>query len=746
MAKIAASLCFVLLLIVNGVHASAPSRGSAPYLAASDGSVEQLPLVLTAVDVTIAGVIADVSVRQTYENRGEHPIEAIYVFPGSSRAAIHSLVMRIGDRVIRADIREKRKAREEYEAARAEGKTASLLEQLDPSAFRMNIANILPGDRIEVELKYTELLVPTKGEYEFFFPNTVTQRYASSSDTPIATPASTAAEVTDYAFDLRVQLIGALPLTDIASPSHAIDVERNSEHRASITLSDAAQKKASTQDYMLRFRYAGDEIETGLLAYPEGDGGYFLLLAEPPRVVAPEAIPPREFIFVVDVSGSMGGRPLDISKNLMADLVASLRPDDTFNLLLFSGGSEMLSESGSLPANAQTIKRARKLIDSSGAGGGTELIPALETVYALPATPGRSRSIVIVTDGAIWADGQAFRLIRNHLGDANVFAFGIGPSVVRPVIERLARAGAGEPFIVDELGRGAEVARQLREYIDRPLLTGIGVASEGIETTGLEPARMPDLLAERPIVVTGRYRGDAPGIIAIEGMTGTRPYRQEITLDPRNASPVLSGLRHLWARERIQRLLDEQADGGGWGNPGAQQAEFDQAAEITALGLEYSLLTPYTSFVAVDERVRTDEASTPVQQPAVAKGAPAVAGFQSGVGYAQPALSALSVSPMPRNHSVDRGAERRTVAGRSFRLTDGIWTEESLAQQTILRIRPDSPAWTQLLGLCPEFALYRALGDRVLVVFGDYAILLTPDGFSDFPPSVLATAVRSERG
>jgi Ca-activated chloride channel homolog len=748
---------FIAMLFATAVVAS-PSRGEAPFLTSADGSVERIPLTMTAVDVTIAGVIADVTVRQTYENRGDHPIEAVYVFPGSSRAAIHALTMRIGNRVIRADIREKEQARREYAEARAAGKTASLLEQLDPSVFRMSVANVLPGDRIEVELAYTELLVPTKGEYAFFFPNTL--GHGNYSADAAAAPTSTSSDVADYAFDIRTRLIGALPITQVESPSHAVDVAFSGPFDASVTLAEDALRAASTSDYEVRFRYAGDRIATGVLAYPHGDGGYFLLLAEPPRAIEPTLIAPREFIFVVDISGSMHGRPLEISKDLMGDLMGSLRPSDVFNVILFEGKLQMLSETGSITADTSSLARARKLMDSTSAGGSTDIIGALERAYELPRIPGRARSIVIVTDGVINAGGDAFQLIRSHLGEANAFVFGIGPYVERPVIERLARAGAGEPFIVDELGRGAEVAQQLRDYIDRPLWTQITVAPDGLTLDALEPGRIPDLLAERPVVLVGRYQGDAPGTVTLSGHAGGRPYKQQLRVDPQEASPELSGLRQLWARERIQRLIDEQA-GSMWRRGSSERAIPDHTAEITALGLEYSLLTPYTSFVAIDETVRSAEQPVRVDQPAIGKAgeyevapmamaaappaprSPPVASvyaYQSGIGHALPHRILLTPPERPTTQR-ESATPTRSVAGRLFTLRDDVWSDLGFGEQTVLRVRRDGPAWLQLLALRPQLAEWAAMGDRVLVAFDRFAILISDDGFSDYPAELLVRAV-----
>ncbi|MGB0132226.1 VIT domain-containing protein, partial [Dokdonella sp.] len=339
------SIGFGMLVLALQVLATAPEHTQAPYLTVVGEKVEHLPLASTQVEVLVAGVIADVTVKQVYENRGNVPVEALYVFPGSPRAAVYGLTMKVGERTIKANIAEKQKARETYEAARSEGKTASLLEQLDPSIFRMNVANVLPGDRIEVELKYTELLIPDRGSYEFVFPNTLGQRYGETL--PVST--SSDSEVVDYAFSIHARILSAIPLKDVVSPSHQVEVAYSSTMEADVNLSEESFLKAGAADYVLRYSLAGDAIQTGMLTFPEGDGGYFLMLAEPPARVTEGMVAPREFIFVIDVSGSMNGQPLDVSKQLIRDLFSSLRPTDRFNIILFAGGSRVLSEDRSLP-------------------------------------------------------------------------------------------------------------------------------------------------------------------------------------------------------------------------------------------------------------------------------------------------------------------------------------------------------------------------------------------------------------
>lgn len=723
------------------------THSAAPYFEAfADGrKVENLPLAMTTVDVGIAGVIADVSLKQVYENRGTVPIEAVYVFPASSRATVYAVKMTVGDRVVEAQLREREQARATYEQAKSEGRSASLLEQQDVGAFRMSLANVLPGDRIQVELQYAELLVPTAGVYEFFFPNTAPQvKYQRPQDPDGTMPRSAAPEVSDYGLSLNLKIATGAPIASIESPSHRIAVDRVAPNEASLSIDDA-DGKAATRDFVLHYALGGPRISAGALGYAAGDENYLLVLAQPPRTIAAEDVPAREYIFVVDVSGSMNGQPIEVSKRLMRELFDTLKPSDRFNVVLFAGDSEILSKSGSLPATEDTLARAFALIDGTDANGGTELVPALEAVYKLPATAGISRTIVVVTDGVISAGSDASALIRDHLDRANVFVFGVGDGVDQSVIERLARAGEGEPFIVADMNKGRAEATRMRSYIDRPVMTGIHTRWEGIEPIDPLPEKIPDLFAERPIVLVTKYRGPLAGKVVFTGTSGSQPVEVTVDLNRTPVHPRYKAVRLFWARRKIDLLMDSSC-GGYDCNTRSEDAQH----EIVRLGLAHGVLTPYTSFVAVTSEVRTDAAPVRVDQPAVAR--PGVAPLYSpagSVGYGfTPAIAAegitIAVASAPRAMASIEGPLRE-IGGHRLRLVDGQWRDEAHRENaTLLRVRRDSAAYRELLQLRPELAAVFALGDRVLVAFGDYSVLVSDSGFSDFPDSTLLKALRRQ--
>jgi len=596
------------------------TRAESPYFQvdSNDPSTDRLPLKSTQVDVHIAGVIADVTVTQHYRNVGQRPIEARYVFPGSTAAAIYAMNVRLGDRLLVAKIREKQQARIEYETAKKEGKTSALLEQHRPNVFEMDVANILPGDDVAVELRYTELLTPQDALYGFVFPTVVGPRYNSPQGEAaqqkwVATPYLKSGVASQTALAIKVTFDAPVALQEIASSSHEIEVEGIGSTHASALMKPSG--KDNDRDFILNYRLAGDRIASGLMLFRGESENFFLAMVEPPKAVPAAQINPRDYIFVVDISGSMHGYPLETAKVLLDTLIGSLRPSDTFNVLLFSGSNRLLAPA-SVPATRANIDRALQTIREMGGSGSTEIVPALRRIAAMPKAPDVSRSVVVVTDGYVTVENEVFRLVRNNLGQANVFAFGIGTSVNRHLMEGIARAGQGEAFIVTKPSDAAAQAERFRRMVESPVLTQVTAQVVGLDTYDIDPAHLPDVLGGRPVVVWGKWRGEVqPGAkLVVEGRSVEGAYRNEALAA--DASDASAALRYLWARQRIAALSDQEALEGG----GAQKEA------ITALGLRYNLLTQYTSFIAVDRIVRN---SNPALTPTVDQPAPMPAGVSN---------------------------------------------------------------------------------------------------------------------
>ncbi|MCP5538717.1 MAG: VWA domain-containing protein [Akkermansiaceae bacterium] len=579
----------------------------APYFVVIDAGndengSEPFPLKRSTIDARVSGIIADVTVKQSYRNTGSRALEAVYVFPASTRAAVHGLTMEIGGRTIEAKIAEKKAAAQQYEQAKRENKTAALLEQERPNVFRMSVGHILPGDDVDVTLRYTEMLAPEAGVHEFVFPTVVGPRYsrgtpeAEASSDWVANPYLQAGTPDPAAFELSLSLDAGMPVRDIASPSHAIAVQYEGKNRARVGLARSDPSPAN-RDFVLRYRLSGERIDSGLLLHEDETRGekFFLLTVQPPKRVAPEDLPGREYVFVVDVSGSMVGFPLDTAKGLLKDLIGGLRPRDRFNVVLFASASRQLSDV-SLPATDENLGRALALLENERGGGGTEFDQALETAMQLPAAEGFSRSIVLVTDGFVDFERQTFASVRENLGAANLFPLGIGSSVNRFLIEGLARAGQTEPLVVLHPGEAKDAAAKLRQMIAAPVLTDIAVDfGPDFEVYEVEPKSYPDVFADRPLAVFGKYRGTPGGTVSLSGVTGNE--RRTLSVDVAKAaadSAENTALPYLWARHRIAARSDDFE----------LNEDAEAAREVTNLGLTYGLLTRFTSFVAVDEVAR----------------------------------------------------------------------------------------------------------------------------------------------
>lgn len=617
----------------------------APYFVIqSEGanvSTDYFPLKSTEVTTNINGVIAETYVVQTYVNEGDKPINAQYVFPTSSTATVHGMTMEIGSHRVTATIKEKEEAKEEYEEAKEEGKSASLLEQRRPNVFTMDVANVMPGDTARIELHYTELVVTREGVCEFVFPTVVGPRYVTPEDagSPVADAAvpdremSTdgsqdgAAEGTveeedspdttvtnddgadgwaaspylpegvlpDSEYHITVNLSTGVPIADVSCKSHEIKVEQENGSQARITLANP-EDYAGNRDFILKYRLTGESVESGLVLTETDSEKYFFLTVQPPERYVPDDIPPREYIFVLDVSGSMYGYPLDTAKDLIRNLVTGLRDTDRFNLVLFSDDTYLLSTK-SLAANSGNVQAAIDLIDEQEGGGGTSMLPALQTAVSVPMKEDVARSVVIITDGYISNEDEIYDLINRNMDAASFFSFGIGCSVNDYLIKGIAQCGMGESFLVTDSEDAAQSAERFASYIEAPLMTGITVDYEGFDVYDVATSTPSILYAQKPLILFGKWRGEPTGTITVSGKAGGEDYVQKIPVADAAVDTEDESIRYLWARTKLDQLA-------GYGST---RNDDSVKKEITQLGLDYNMTTPYTSFVAVVEEIRNPE-------------------------------------------------------------------------------------------------------------------------------------------
>ena len=573
----------------------------------ADPKLAATPFVLehTRVQARAAGNVARVAVTQRFRNPFKHPLEAVYVFPLPDEAAVDEMEIRIGKKVIKGLLKRREEAQKIYDEARRQGRTAGLLEQERDNIFTQSIANIRPGEQIEVTIRYAESLAFEGGDYEFVFPMVVGPRYipgqpagkggttqvpdASRITPPVLRPG------TRSGHDIAVEVTVEGRLTGpISSPSHRIAVRRARRGQV-VTL--AAGDRIPNKDLILRYRVAGSATRTEVLTQADARGGHFGLYLVPALNVPPHEVLPKDVVFLMDTSGSQSGAPLAQSKALMRRFLAGLNADDTFTVIDFANVATRLSAEP-LANTAANRKRALAYVDALQADGGTELMNGIDAVMKFPPAPkGRLRSIVLLTDGYIGNEGQVIAEVQRRLARGNrLYGFGVGNSVNRFLIDRLAEVGRGTMHVVRTDEPLDAVCERFFRQINDPVLTDIRLTWEGKGQPPLTyPVAAPDLFAAQPLVIFGRKADVLPGTLRVEGtVAGGAPFSQRVRVGFDGAGhPAIATL---WARARLKALQDAMH--------GAETPEGIAAATETALA--YRLMSPYTAFVAVSEEVRVD--------------------------------------------------------------------------------------------------------------------------------------------
>ncbi|MEN8870184.1 MAG: VWA domain-containing protein, partial [Akkermansiaceae bacterium] len=454
--------------------------------------------------------------------------------------------------------------------------------------FSMEVATILPGDELTLTLNYSEILKPNSGDYEFLIPTAIGPRYREGASSPntVDNPFLSEGQKTITRFSVNVNLTSPLPIQNLACPSHEqATITFTSKTSASLELKAAEPDR----DFIVQYQLAGKKILSGLLTHKGSEENTFLLQLEPPREIKPQDIPERDFIFVIDVSGSMKGFPLNLAKDLFTGLAEELRPEDRFNMLLFAGANKVLSGK-SLKATKANIDRAINFLNSTDGTGGTRLLNALEEALELPHDHDRSRSLVLISDGYIDAETEVFDLIKNKATGTNIFPLGVGSSVNRHLLEGLSHFAGRDHFIVTHSTECDAAVTRFTNIISTPVLTNIQITSQDATLSDLLPARQPDLFFGQPLSLVGKWQGS--GTITITGTAGNgEKITQNFKIPESFDQPSLPTL---WARTKVKELSDF-----------AQLTGRDsEKKEVTELGLKYQLLTPFTSFVAIAEEVR----------------------------------------------------------------------------------------------------------------------------------------------
>jgi Ca-activated chloride channel family protein len=579
-------------VFVFGAFAQDATQGSLYAVGKKGAQLGACPLKTTSVRADISGFLARVNVRQEFENSFSEPIEAVYTFPLSQNSAVDRMTMTIGSRVVYGKIMKRDEARQVYENAKAEGKTASLLDQERPNIFTQAVANIMPGDSVIIEISYVEDLKYEDGSYEFVFPMTVGPRYIPGSvkDASKISP-PVAAERTGSDISIEVNLNAGVPVEEIRSSSHQIEQLNFSPNTAKVTLK--GEKTIPNKDFILRYDVTGKKIEDAVLAHRSSRGGFFTLVLQPPDKFTSEDVTPKEIVFVLDTSGSMSGFPIEKAKEAMKLSLDGLYPNDTFNLITFAGDTHVLFEKP-VPATQANLERAQAFLETRQGGGGTEMMKAIKAALDPSDSQTHLRIVCFMTDGYVGNDNEIVAEIQKH-PKARVFSFGIGNSVNRFLLDKMAEAGNGEVEYVALTDDGSKAAKKFYERVRTPLLTDLSIDWNGMPVADVYPNKLSDLFSAKPVILNGRYTKAASGTIRLKGKVAGQEYTREIAINLPETEAANDVLSTLWARKRIDQLTMRR---------GTESANAEKiSVEITQLGLEFRLMTENTSFVAVEEKV-----------------------------------------------------------------------------------------------------------------------------------------------
>jgi Ca-activated chloride channel family protein len=586
------------------MKAAEAGQGTLLFRARGETETCAAPLLRTDVEIRVSGLVARAHVTQTFRNDYDEWFEGVYVFPLPENSAVDRLRMRIGERVVEGEIRERAAAKKAYEAARDSGKRAALLEQERPNIFTSSVANIGPREDIVVEIEYQQTLRYDSGAFSLRFPMTVGARYIPGAPlaermgtgwSPDTVRVADASRITPPVLhpskgpinpvSIRVELDAGVPLARIDSPYHRVKLGKNGPRRDVVELDDGVTP--ANRDFELAWTPAVQAApRAAWFTEKRGEKTYGLLMILPPADAGRGKRIPRESIYVIDTSGSMSGTSIAQAKEALEFAIDGLAPEDRFNIIEFNSYAKALFREAR-SATRDNRAEARGWVKGLRAQGGTEMALALDLALNGGESGERVRQVVFLTDGQVGNEDELFKLIRAKLGDSRLFTVGIGSAPNSHFMTKAAAIGRGTFTYIGKVEEVREKMGALFAKLESPVLKGMKIEwPQGVSVESW-PAHIPDLYAGEPVVVTAaldRVEGHA----IVTGMRGGMPWVETLAL----AAPAQgSGLGALWARDKIGSLMDALRDGA--------PAE-ETKAKVVEVALFHQLVTQYTSLIAVD--------------------------------------------------------------------------------------------------------------------------------------------------
>ena len=671
-------ICCVLLFIlfpIFGIALPMPDDKTSDDLgghleAKIDGKSVYFPTLKTAIDANIQGDLVTVTVKQTFANPLDKPLHATYLFPLNKDAAVYEMIMEVGDERVRADIQRIEQAQATFKKAKREGKSAALLTQHRPNMFTQDIANLMPDLPIHVTLRYVQNVAKKDGAYELVIPLVVGPRFQpvgagikpealNLSDHQVPTknqkpkqggvaqwdlenPPELAGGATDadsrthfgswemeqlpdYApvgglhipdtidferVSLKLQLNSAVPIQTVDSATHQLKTDVLSDQRWDISL--ASGTTIDNRDFVLRYRLEGQSTQAGVLTHRDERGGFFSLLLEPPASASETEISPREMVFVLDCSGSMSGLPIEASKTLARTILQNLRPSDSFRIIRFSDKATEFSTQP-LAANVENIQRGIEYLNSLRGSGGTVMSSGIKQALTAPLAANSVRMVMFLTDGYIGNEFEVLGLIHQHIDKARLFSFGVGTSVNRFLLSEMGRVGHGFARYLDPTEDVDEVVAALAQRLQSPVLTDMYIDWGDSKVTDVTPQPVPDLFAGQSLRIMGRYQQPGTYQIAIHGRSGGVKARLPLEITLPEQTEDGNAIALTWARSAVKQAMHQLSAPPGLRIDNLSDNDLKQ--QVVKLGLDYSLITKWTAFVAVSEKIYNTAPETTPTRP-----------------------------------------------------------------------------------------------------------------------------------
>jgi Ca-activated chloride channel family protein len=657
-AHLAAAVLAAAVFLVPGKPAAQPSEPlsivpqeppGGELAAFVDGKKSGLfVLEHTEASAEVSGGFAHVEVSQRFKNPHPGRLEAVYAFPLPENAAVTDMYIRVSSRVVSSEVHGREQAKKIYETAKSSGQTAALLEQERPNIFTQSVANIPPGETVFVHIRYVHELGYDAGRYRFVFPMTVGPRFnpPSVADAPrITPPMLRPGERGGHDISVTVRIKGMLPVTGLKSVSHELVTSRAP---GTTTVKLKGFDTIPNKDLMLEWGLAAAKPELSALSHAGPSSGTVMLLLQPQALPRPEEVTPKEMVFVVDTSGSMGGAPLAKVQEAMRRAIKGMNPGDSFQIIRFD---QSASSFRPLPvANTpENVRDGLSYLNGFAGSGGTNMIEGIKAALDFPRDPSRRRIVLFMTDGYIGNETEILAAVRARLGETRLFSFGVGSSVNRYLLDALAKEGRGFVQYVRPDQETEKAVAFFYKRIRSPLLMDVTVDWGGLPVTDFEPPFLPDLFEGQPLTVLARYSGPSTGTVTVTGKLAGKPYRRVLAVRLPQQRKDNRALPVVWARRRIERLMGESYNG-----PSA-----DTVAAVTGLGLSHKLVTPFTSFVAV-ERTLLADSRLPLDTVLIPNEMPEGMSWESNFGRDAAVVSIPRMKPGDPVLSVD--APRGTAA------------------------------------------------------------------------------------